>query len=305
MRRKIESVLENFFSSKEGRINDEVRRFTLNGGKRLRPRLLYHTFLCFREDDEEVFRVAASLELIQSFLLIHDDIMDKDALRRGMKTVHERYYEDTGDRHLSNSLAIVAGDVSYTYAVEIINSAQVRNKEDVVSYVSRMIETVCRGQHKDLLASSRDSVKDEEILDIYRLKTAAYSTTGPMVLGGLLAGRKDNSDLERIGELIGIAFQLKDDILGIFGSEDKIGKPVGSDIEEGKKTLLAQGLDLSGKSPEEAREIIRSSGNLERCRGMIKDNISEAKKCIAELGLKEEGRKFILDICDYIGERDH
>ena len=168
----------------------------------------------------------------------------------------------------------------------------------------------------------KNSIKDIE--KISRLKTSSYTITGPLILGGILAGKKekDMKIFENIGNLLGEAFQIQDDILGLYGNEKKLGKPIGSDIEEGKKTLLINKalekgskdeknfiISKLGKKPakkdiEKIRDIVKKTSSLDYCKERSHNLIKKSKNIIKKSRFKKEGKDFLLEICDYMMERE-
>ncbi len=199
-------------------------------------------------------RAGTACELIQSGLLIHDDIMDRDPRRRGGPSVHEQYASlapaDAGGaeaEHFGESLAICAGEIAIFLAFEAM--AGLPGPPKRTAPVQKMFASefglVGLGQMLDVEAgTSREPCSERKILDIYRYKTARYSFYLPLAAGWILGGGRKTvlPDLERLGLDLGLAFQIKDDEIGLFGSPGTTGKPVGSDIRQGKKTLYAAGL---------------------------------------------------------------
>jgi geranylgeranyl diphosphate synthase type I len=222
--------------------------------------------------------VAAAYELIHSSLLVHDDIMDRDRLRRGAPTIF-RQYEELGERegvaepgHFGTSLGICAGDVGFFLAFEMLSGigsgvspgagpgAVVNEAGDRVPRILRLwakeLTPVGLAQMEDVAFGVSSRVPgEEEVLSLYRHKTARYTFSLPLATGAIAAGsdRGTVQRLEELGEHLGILFQMKDDEIGFYGDEAEIGKPPGSDVKEGKKTLLA--LALADKGGREYGEI--------------------------------------------------
>ncbi len=182
------------------------------------------------------------------------------------------------------------------------------------------------GQELDVVSSRKDEITKEEIFRIHKLKTSKYTFEGPLLIGALLGGAKQ-SDLEILkgySTPLGLAFQLQDDILGVFGDESKLGKPVGSDIREGKKTFLLLkaketcsksdkkilesilgSKNLTAKNINKVREIITRSGSLEHNKQLIHELLKEAKDEISELEINGDGKTFMINLVDYLSERDY
>ncbi len=211
------------------------------------------------------------MELFQSGLLIHDDIMDRDALRRGMPSIFQQY-ADAAARERSadpprtgEALGICAGDVSYFLAFELLTriAAGPGVLREVLALCARELSAVGIAQMQDVSWGSADQGgTDEEILRMYTWKTGRYSFSLPLVAGALIGGATAElcGALEKLGECLGILFQIHDDELGLFGSERELGKPVGSDVREGKKTLFHARL-MAAASPEERKRLAGIFGN--------------------------------------------
>ena len=209
-------------------------------------------------------RAGTAFELIQSGLLIHDDIMDRDARRRGAPSIHEQYAllaESPGTpeaAHYGTSMAICAGEISIFLAFEALAGlpGPKKNASRVQKLFAAEFGLVGLGQMHDIQAGiSTLPLEECDILDIYRYKTARYSFSLPLTAGWMLAGGRESvlPMLQRLGEDLGLVFQIKDDELGLFGSEKTLGKPVGSDIRQGKKTLFYLRLLDRAAGPELAR----------------------------------------------------
>jgi geranylgeranyl diphosphate synthase type I len=259
IRRRIDGILERFFESKceeATRLSPqaielvtEVRKLTMRGGKRLRPIV---TAAAYRAasgatDLTPTFEVGAALELLQTYLLIHDDWMDEDNERRGGPAVHYAFQEKHGDRHLGASLGILAGDLASTFGWELLLSAnfpEARRDEGLALFVTIQKE-VFAGQQLDLMT-------DGDIELMHDLKTGSYTTRGPAELGGILA----NADTAGIQSLrhwaapLGVAFQLRDDLLGTFGNVQQTGKP-GDDLRHGKHNAVVAAFRRLGASEAE------------------------------------------------------
>lgn len=197
------------------------------------------------DPDPATIDLAVALELFQAGLLIHDDIMDRDETRRGQPTLHRAYAQafSISDPSSSASAAnavgeavgICVGDICYFLATEIL--ADISSQSSALCGAELL--RVCFGQIRDVRSgASQDKPSADEVIEIYRNKTARYTFALPLAAGAILSGRKDVLPaLESFGEAAGIAFQIRDDALGLFGDSAEIGKPVGSDIREAKKTL--------------------------------------------------------------------
>lgn len=212
-------------------------------------------------------RAGTALELMQSALLIHDDIMDRDSLRRGAPSLHRQYAAAaererlTDPDHYGISMGICAGEVAIFLAFEALAglSVRCRHMATVQQLFAAEFGLVGLGQIRDIRAGfSKGPIPAREILDLYRYKTARYSFSLPLAMGWVLGDGplRVRAELESLGEDLGIIFQLKDDDLGLFGDESVLGKPIGSDLRQGKKTLLY--LRIFERAGEKERRALRA-----------------------------------------------
>lgn len=200
------------------------------GGKRIRPVCVLLANELFDEINPDAYHAAAAIELFHNFSLIHDDIMDKAPVRRGMQTVHVKYGEST---------ALLAGDVMFVKAYENLNKIQPANLQKVLQLFNVTASQVCEGQQLDMDFEKKDTVSFDDYLNMITLKTSvlvAASLQLGAILGG--AGGGNQNHLYEFGKNLGIAFQVQDDYLDAFGNPDKFGKQVGGDILANKKTFL-------------------------------------------------------------------
>ena len=230
------------------------------GGKMLRGVLVMIGFdLSDKKQTEYVRDAALAMELTHTALLIHDDIMDRDEMRRRGAAMHMQYAEDENSSlHYGESQAISVGDIALFMGMERLSKAVSGNEksDQITALFANELMQVGYGQMHDVLYSQTDMEPTEsDILDVYRTKTARYSFALPLLIGGMLAGLPWETlrFLADFGEATGVAFQIRDDELGIFGDEKTIGKPVGSDIRENKKTLLRSRLFAAATADELAK----------------------------------------------------
>ena len=237
---------------------DAVFELTLRGGKRLRPIVVEATHRALRPngDPDATIDVGAAIELLQTFLLVHDDWMDGDEERRGGRSVWASLRDRYGDAHLGSSLAILAGDLAAVYAHELLVDAPfpAQSRDEALRAFLRMEREVFFGQQLDLVGSDR-------VERMYDLKTASYTTRGPLRLGALLAGAGGDTlvALDRFAGPLGVAFQLRDELLGTFGDPAVTGKPAGNDLRAGKRTMAIEELRAHG-SPDQIAAIDRVFG---------------------------------------------
>jgi len=215
------------------------------GGKRLRPALLLMACDIFGGDVNKAVKAALAIEVFHNFTLMHDDIMDKAPLRRGKATVHE---------HWNQNVAILSGDAMMVEANKLMLQVDDRILRPVMDIFNNTATGVCEGQQFDMSFESRDHVSAKEYINMIRLKTAVL-LGGALKIGALIGGanEKDANLIYTFGEQLGIAFQLQDDVLDVYGDPDKFGKQVGGDIISNKKTYLlikAQELARAGTAGE-------------------------------------------------------
>lgn len=208
------------------------------GGKRMRPLLVLLGYQLTKKHPEEIIRPALAVEVFHNFTLMHDDIMDEAPLRRGKPTVHEKW---------NKTAAILSGDTMLVKAYDLMLGLDARLFPEAVRSFNKCAVEVCEGQQIDMNFEALDVVVIEEYLEMIRLKTAVLLGFC-LEYGGLMAGMKatERSQLYQIGVNMGIGFQLMDDLLDVYGDQEKTGKKVGGDIISNKKTfLLIKAMELS------------------------------------------------------------
>jgi len=206
------------------------------GGKRLRAALVVLGYeLGKKGSNHDILQPAIAFEIFQTAILAHDDIIDKSPIRRGKPSLH---FALGGDDY-GVSQAISLGDLGFFLATQLIAESNFpsENKNRALGVFSKTLQQTAAGEILDVLLPKKKSIIRDDILTIAKLKTASYSFVGPLLVGSTLAGF-ENKNLLVFGENLGIAYQIQDDILGIFGSEKTLGKSNTSDIQEGKVTLL-------------------------------------------------------------------
>jgi geranylgeranyl diphosphate synthase type I len=250
-----------------------LEEFVLRGGKRLRPAFAYWGWRAVsdRDADASVWRLFAALELLQACALVHDDVIDDSATRRGLPTVHRIFAQKHLDRGWNGSAdqfglsaAVLLGDLALVWADDIVTTADLpADARQRVQRVWADIRTeVLGGQYLDIVAESSGATSVASAMNVNTYKTASYTITRPLQLG--VAAAADRPDVQSIflevGNDIGVAFQLRDDVLGVFGDPAVTGKPWGDDLRSGKRTvLLAEAIELADKSDHDAAALLRSS----------------------------------------------
>ncbi len=219
------------------------------GGKRVRPVAVLMGNELFSEIDPDAYHVANAIELFHNFSLIHDDIMDKAPLRRGLPTVHVQYGDST---------ALLAGDVMLVAAYEYLNKIKTDHLHKIINLFNKTAKEVCEGQQLDMDFEKRSSVSMDEYVNMITLKTSvllASSLQMGAVLGG--AGLGNQQHLYEFGKNLGIAFQVQDDYLDCFGDPEKFGKQAGGDILSNKKTfLMIHTMDVANENQKQQLQLL-------------------------------------------------
>jgi geranylgeranyl diphosphate synthase, type I len=267
VRRSVEARLAGLFEARRRETErygsdvqallEAVRELTMRGGKRLRPAMLVAAYRASGgapgAGEEAAVGLGVALELLQTYLLIHDDWMDGDAVRRGGPSVHVMLSAHFGSEARGNSSAILAGDYANALALEVAAGALgpgPRASEALVCF-SRVQQDVVFGQQLDI------SSRSEDVELMHALKTGSYTVRGPLELGAICAGA--TADQRRVlgayAEPLGVAFQLRDDLLGVFGTERETGKSRGGDLRAGRRTsVVAEALGRLGPGDRAAFE---------------------------------------------------
>jgi geranylgeranyl diphosphate synthase type I len=302
-------------------IVEATRDLTFRGGKRLRPALLAASVACVDPGafPEAVVDLGAALELLQTYLLVHDDWMDDDPVRRGAPSVHVALAARYGDRHVGASAAILAGDLMGTLVHDLVAGIDLPapRRRAVLAAFTRM-------EHEVILGQCLDVTHSPDTDRVHHLKTGSYTVRGPLVLGLEVAGGGEAARraLDGYGAPLGVAFQLRDDVLGAFGSEAETGKPVGGDFREGKHTALVQHAlaqlpppdaaelaSLLGRRDSTADDIARVRGLIESsgARAHVEDRIRQLRaQAIAALqtdALRPDGRELLAAFATLMTER--
>lgn len=291
IRRDVDDVLRRFFEEKceEARelsphaeaLVAEVRDLTMRGGKRLRPVVTAAAYRAVSgtPNAKPTLEVGASLELLQSYLLIHDDWMDGDDERRGGPAVHFAFAQKHHDSHLGASLGILAGDLASTFSWELFLACpipQARRAQALATFIEIQKE-VFAGQQLDLIA-------DQDVELMHRLKTGSYTTRGPAELGAILADapRDTISCIRRWSLPLGVAFQLRDDLLSTFSGAHQTGKP-GDDLRHGKHNAVMAAFHRQSPSDRDRACVEQVWGNANACEADVqraKEALTEAKRLV-------------------------
>jgi geranylgeranyl diphosphate synthase type I len=302
-----------------------IHDFVLRKGKRIRPILLTAGYLAFaKKPAANLYKTALSIELLHDFMLVHDDIIDKSDTRRCRPSMHKlfcgylkRYNNIKFD---GQDLAIVAGDVMYAMAIDTflaIKEDPARKELALRKFIQAAIYTGM-GEFIELLCAvkSLKNITKQDIYRIYDYKTAHYTFASPLAAGAILAGaaRKQTDRLYKYGIYLGRAFQIKDDILGVFGQEKQIGKSTLTDLQEGKRTILIwlafNSLDKKNKlvlkkilnsnrikkdDLSKMQTLIKDSGALDSAEKEIANLLHKAKDIIRASAIRSEYKTFLND----------
>lgn len=308
-------------------------------GKYIRGTLIaLGSFLASNEKNTNYLNLAYAYEMFQTSVLVHDDIIDNAKVRRGKDTIPRRickkYLNENSNKNyhsdvlvLANSLGICAGDLGFYEANQLIikNYSENKNLVKILELYNDIIIKTIKGEMLDVILPFKGKynygeIVEKDILDIYHLKTSWYTIIGPFFLGYILGGKDIDEKLENILNKIGIAFQLKDDILGIFSSSDTIGKSNTSDIEEFKQTILYshicnteyknEFLKIYGKKNitnielEKIRELLTQSGSFDYAVDYLDNLYGEVLDSIDELDIIDEGKDILKGLLIYINIRE-
>jgi geranylgeranyl diphosphate synthase, type I len=309
------------------RIGREISDFVRGGGKRLRPAFVYWGHRATgAEHRDGVLAPAAAVELLHNFALIHDDVMDRSAERRGRPTVHESLASShAGDGLVGDARwfgvggAILAGDLAFVWADQILDGADL--PQEAVSRARQVFTElrveVMAGQYLDLRLAAQADVSLDEAMRVALLKSGRYTVTRPLLLGAAIGG--EDPELARLltayGDAVGIAFQLRDDVLGLFGDPSTTGKGVLDDLREGKRTVLMlhalQLTDDRGRTvlrerlgnptvdeddAERVREVVYDCGALSAVEQLLAERQRDARRALE--GLEGPARAALEELAD-------
>jgi geranylgeranyl diphosphate synthase type II len=282
-------------------------------GKRIRPVMCLMGNELFDAIKEDTYHVATAIELFHNFTLVHDDIMDRAPLRRGIETVHKKFGEST---------ALLAGDVMLVVAYEYLNKISTEYIHRVLKLFNTIAKQVCEGQQMDMDFEKITDVNFEDYVKMIGLKTSVL-LAGSLQLGAILggAGLGNQQHIYEFGKNLGIAFQIQDDYLDAFGDPEKFGKKPGGDIMANKKTfLLLQALKVASTGQEEElkdlllqddeSKIVRvlniyKSCNIDEWAKQLKQKyFSIALKHLGEIAVRSIRKKPLEELANYLMERD-
>lgn len=330
-RKLLEPFILDYLKSKKGNnsslvyLDDAIEKLEefVTQGKMLRGILVLASVEMFgKKIEEQELKVAAALELTHSALLIHDDIMDNDVTRRGNPTIFAQYISEapkvSDPKAYGISQGINVGDISLFYAYELLSESSDRK---LIKFFTDELVKVGAAQMQDVaFGYASDNPSNESILNVYIYKSGRYTFSLPLVMGAILSNKDDLTikKLDEFGEKLGTIFQIKDDELGLFGEEEEIGKPVGSDIRENKKTIFRALLfskanddqlhflnsvfgneKLSKEEIEKVKELLKTQGVIEEVDLMVENLLSEVRSVLETLEISDDSQRLLNEFIEY------
>jgi geranylgeranyl diphosphate synthase type I len=309
-------------------VSERVNSFTKDGKMIRGALILFSHEMCGNHNQRYALRSAAAIELLQSYLLIHDDIMDRDKFRRGNPSIFHQYslmfpnLPNDQSEHFGTSMGICAGDVSIFLALNLLldDKSDPHIKNSVMELFFREMTLVGFGQMQDIYFGVSNKIPEtKDVIDLYTYKTSRYTFSLPLKAGALISGDTVNAEiLFNIGIKLGIIFQIRDDELGLFGESDKIGKVAGSDVREGKMTIFMTELFPSLQSDEKEkilsffgketagaddiiylRNIIDNKGIRDKVELIKKKLSDECSELIASMHVAENYKDMIYKLLEY------
>lgn len=294
------------YERKPQSLYDPIKYVLSIGGKRVRPVLMLLAYNLYKEDPERILMPACALETYHNYTLLHDDLMDNADVRRGVPTVHRKWDANT---------AILSGDSMLVLAYHRMLQCDADKQPEVMSLFTETALEIGEGQQYDMEFENRDDVTEEEYIEMIRLKTSVLLACA-MKIGGILAGAsaEDADNLYKFGEQVGLAFQLQDDLLDVYGDPKVFGKAVGGDITCNKKTYMLINAFQRANSEQRAElerwvsakdfdrqekvaavtEIYNQIGIRHICEEKINYYFEESKKYLAKINVADERKQILL-----------
>ena len=295
----------------------EPIRYVLSlGGKRIRPVLMLLAYNMFKDDPETIMETAVGLETYHNFTLLHDDLMDNADVRRGMPTVHKKWNANT---------AILSGDTMLIIAFQRVARCKEEKLRPVLDLFTKTVLEIDEGQQYDIDFETRNDVTEEEYIEMIRLKTSVLLACA-VKMGAILAGadEEDASNLYNFGEKLGLAFQLQDDLLDVYGDPKVFGKAIGGDITSNKKTYMLINAMLRADEKQAAElkkwisaehfdkaekinavtEIYNNIGIRELCEKKINDYFEQARLSLQKVNLPDEKKTQLQHFTDLMMKRE-
>jgi geranylgeranyl diphosphate synthase type I len=298
------------------RLKKAMRHLPLSGGKRLRPVLAMVVADAVNEQGKRSIPFGLCLEIVHNFTLVHDDIMDRDPMRRGIKTVHVEFDEAT---------AINAGDALFARGFEILTTLDVKPEilKTLVREVAEMVRCIGEGQQSDMDFEKRIDVTEDEYMKMIEQKTSLMFRMAARGGAMIASGTKEQIEpLTEYGRLLGLGFQLWDDVLALTADQAKLGKSVGNDIRRGKRTLIVVHAfnnfikkdkeklskilgkeNATKKDVDEIIELLKEYGSIEYAKNNAQQFAAKAKSLLTVLK-ESEHKKTLSELADYAVQRE-
>ena len=312
LRASINSVLDDFTKARSRALTDigselqpvasAMSEFITDGGKRFRPIFAYLGYLgTGAAPRHEIVRACTALELVHVCALIHDDVMDGSDTRRNKPAIHKLFqslhddqsYEGNSER-FGLASAILLGDLALVWADRLLVESGISREEFISAQevFSDMRDELMAGQYLDVLEGALATTSVERSLKVARFKSGKYSIERPLHFGAALAGKPDfNEVYSRFGLPLGEAFQLRDDLLGVFGDPKITGKPAGDDIREGKRTVLIA-ITMENADQSQRNTMTSALGNSQ----LSEDDVAQVQEIIVKTGARDDVEKLITDL---------
>ena len=294
---------------------DPIRYVLSIGGKRIRPVLMMLSYNLYREDPERILMQAVALETYHNYTLLHDDLMDNADMRRGQQTVHRRW---------DANKAILSGDSMLVLAYERMQQCDARYLPQVLSLFTETALEIGEGQEYDMSFETRNDVTEDEYIEMIRLKTSVLLACA-VKMGALLADapQADVENLYKFGEQLGLAFQLQDDLLDVYGDPQVFGKAIGGDITSNKKTYMLINA-VNRATPAQHAELMRwitasqfdrdekvravtslydQIGIRQLCEAKINYYFTECRKYLDKVSMPDDRKQMLLDYTDEMMKR--
>ena len=334
---ELKKINKTFIEKDNPIVIDAINKFiNMNGdGKFLRGCLIDLGYKLNKNDDYAK-TLSLAYETFETSILIHDDIIDNAHLRRNKETIHETYKNEfkkynVENDNTNNSLALCIGDLGFFYTTELITKKYKNDKNlaKLLSYYNNIVIKTIKGEIIDVALpfieknDKKHTLHEEDIMEIYKLKTSWYTIVGPFVLGMILGNSKakDMETFEKVLEPLGIAFQIKDDILGIYSSKEILGKSVYSDIEEFKQTILYSyikikrndlldellkyyGRSINEEESKKVQQLFEESGALEYATNKMNGMFNEAYSNIKSMDIKKYIKNILLGLILFLRLRE-
>ena len=307
-----EKILKEYkFPGTPSNLYDPLSYFMNLGGKRIRPLLTLMSVELFGGRQEDAFASALSIEFFHNFSLIHDDIMDKAPLRRSQQTVHSKW---------NDNIAILSGDVLLVKAYQELQKQNPLHLSQLLPVFNKTAVDVCEGQQLDMDFENRNDVTVSEYIDMIRLKTSVL-LGGALQMGAIIANASvdDQQLIYDFGVSLGIAFQIQDDILDLYGNPEKFGKQVGGDIISNKKTfLLLKALENQknnevdemllikedSEKVEVAKQLIKKMGVFDDAQLLKSSYQQKAMDALDRINVSKENKSVLIELSDYLFNRE-